>query len=152
MKKIMEFAIPFKAFASMLFAGFIILYMISGVIFAIVTGEKFDYTIPFIFILQGFGLSVLISLLWNLLFSEVIIKKWRYSIRHIIFELSLVVLLALCFLTFLAIPTNWAKLWLIVIATVSVFVILLFGLCELYYKKTGKRYTEILRAYKSEYL
>jgi len=150
MNKLMKFTIPFKTFASMVFAGIMILYMVSSFLYATVTGVEFDYTIPFIFILQGLGLSVMISLLWGLFFSNVLIKKWRFFTRHILFELSLIILLAICFFTFLAIPTDWAKLWLIVIGIVSVFVIVLFGICEMYYKKTGKRYTEILKAYQSE--
>ena len=150
MNKIIRFSIPFKAFASMLFAGIIVLYMVTGTIFAAVTGEDFSYSIPFIFILQGLGLSVLVSLLWALFFDNAIIKKLRFFTRHLLFELSLLVLLAICFFTFLAIPTAWAKLWLIAIVAVSVFVLVLFGLCEMYFKKTGKRYTEILKAYQAE--
>jgi hypothetical protein len=150
MKKVMMFTIPFKAFAAMIFAGIIILYMVSGVIYTVVSGEEFNYSIPFIFVLQGVGLSVMISLLWGLFFSNVIIKKWRFFIRHILFELSLLVLLTVCFFSFLAIPTDWAKLWLITLVILSLFLVILFGICELYYKKTGKHYTEILKAYKNE--
>ena len=131
----------------MVFSGLIILYMASVFIYINVTGEEIDYNIPFALVLQGIGLSVLISLLWNLFFSNVIIKKWRYFIRHILFELSMLVLVSISILTFLAIPMDTTKLWLIAVGAVSLFIIILFGLCEMYYKKTGKRYTEILKAY-----
>jgi hypothetical protein len=146
----MKVTIPFKAFGSMIFAGIIILYIVSATMYAMVTGKEFNYSIPFIFVLQGLGLSVLISLLWGLFFSDAVIKKSRFFIRHILFELSLMILLAVCFFTFLAIPTEWAKLWLITIGVVSVFVIVLSSICEMCYKKTGKRYTAILKAFQSE--
>jgi len=148
MNKLIKFTIPFKAFAAMIFSGLIILYMVSVFIYTVVTGGELDYSIPFILVLQGIGLSVLISLLWSLFFSNVIIKKWRFFIRHILFELSMLVLVAVSILTFLAIPANLTKLWLIAVGAVSLFIIILFGICEMYYKKTGKRYTEILKAYK----
>jgi len=147
MNKLIRFSVPFKAFGAMIFSGLIILYMVSVFIYNIVTGNELEYSIPFILVLQGIGLSVLISLLWSLFFSNVIIKKWRFFIRHILFELSMLVLIAVSVLTFLAIPMDITKLWLIAIGAVFVFVIILFGLCEMYYKKTGKRYTEILKAY-----
>ena len=147
MNKLVKFSIPFKAFGAIIFSGLIILYMVTVFIYKNVTGVELDYNIPFILVIQGIGLSVLISLLWSLFFSNVIIKKWRFFIRHILFELSMLVLVAISILTFLAIPTNLTKLWLIAVVAVSVFVIILFGICEMYYKKTGKRYTEILKAY-----
>jgi hypothetical protein len=152
MKKIMAFELPIKAMAAMIFAGFICLYMISGILYAVVTGMEFNYTIPFVFVLQGLGLSVLISILWELFFGNIIIKKWRFFLRHLMFEISLVGLLAVCFLTFLAIPTDWAKLWLIVVGIVAVGVITISSIGEMYYKKTGKRYTEILKTYKTNIL
>jgi hypothetical protein len=68
------------------------------------------------------------------------------------FEISLLGLLAVCFLTFLAVPTDWAKLWLIVAGIVAVGVITISSIGEMYYKKTGKRYTEILKNYKTSIL
>jgi hypothetical protein len=61
--------------AAMIFAGFICLYMISGILYTIVTGMEFNYMIPFVFVLQGLGLSVFISILWELFYGNVIIKK-----------------------------------------------------------------------------
>jgi phosphatidylserine synthase len=148
MKKIMAFVLPIKAMAAMIFAGLMCLYMLSGILYAGVTGVEFNYMIPFIFVLQGLGLSVLIAILWELFFSNTVIKKWRFFLRHVMFEISLLALLAVCFLTFSAIPTDWAKLWLIAAGSVAVGIIAISGIGEMYYKKTGKRYTEILRNYK----
>lgn len=152
MNLIMKFSLPLKAFAAMLFAGIIVLYMFSSIIYTIITGEEINYSIPFVFIIQGLVLSVFISLLWGLFFSNIIHKKWRFFTRFILFELSLLVLLAVCFFIFLSIPANLTKLWLIAIGAVSLFVTVLFGIYEMYYKKTGSRYTEILHTYKSNNL
>jgi phosphatidylserine synthase len=145
----MGFVMPLKAFAAGIFSGLMILYMITGFVFAGFTGEAFNYSIPFIFVFQGLILSILISILWGLFFSNVIIKKWRFFLRHIMFELSLLSLLAICFFTFLAIPTEWSKLWLIVAGILAFGVIILSSLSEMYFKKTGKHYTEMLKAYKA---
>ena len=150
MKKLVYFVIPFKAFGSMIFAGLMILYMVSGVLFSIVTGEAFAYEIPFVFVFQGLLLASLISLIWGVLFNDTIIRKWRYFSRLIVFCISLMVLLAICFMTFMAIPTDWANLWMITTGCVGIFVIVLSIITEVYYKVTGKRYTEILNHYKAD--
>jgi len=149
MKKIMAFVLPIKSMAAMVFAGFICLYVVSSIIYSTIKNMEFNHTIPFIFILQGLGLSILISFLWELFFSNIVIKNWRFFLRHLLFELSLMVLLAICFLTFLAIPTDLGKLWLIVIGIVAAGIIIVSGIGEMYYKKMGKRYTEVLKTYKS---
>jgi uncharacterized protein YpmB len=47
-------------------------------------------------------------------------------------------------------PMDWAKLWLI-IAGLSVILIAIIAIaCELYFRKTGKRYTEYLEEYKKK--
>ena len=149
MKKVMAFVLPLKAMAAMIFAGFICLYMISGVIYNFFTENEFYFSIPYTFILQGLGLSVLISILWELFFGNVLIKTCRFFLRHLMFELSLLTLFAICFLKIISIPTEWAKLWLIAAAIITAGIIIISGICEIYFKKAGKRYTEILRSYKS---
>ena len=149
MKKLMSFVIPLKSFASLVFAGFICLYAVSGVFARVVLRQAFDYAIPFIFVFQGLLLSALISVLWGVFLSDKIIKKWRYFPRLVMFSFSLVALLAACLLTFAAIPTDWAKLWLLVAGCVAAAVVMLFISAELYLRATGKKYTEVLMAYQS---
>jgi len=74
---------------------------------------------------------------------------WRYILRLALFAVSLLALLALCVLVFFAAPTNWAKLWWAVIGCVAAGIILLSVIAEIYYRRTGKRYTEILKNYKA---
>ena len=149
MKKLIDFSMPLKMFASAIFAGFMILYMMSGVVYAYITGDDFTYAVPFIFVLQGLLLSTLISLVWGLLFSDILIKKWRCFPRLIIFAVSMMVLLGACVLTFMAIPTEWANLWLITNGCIGLGLIIFAAVNEVRFKATGRRYTEILKSYKN---
>jgi hypothetical protein len=51
-KKLVDFVMPLKMFASAIFAGIIILYMVSGVAYALITGEAFEFSVPFVFVFQ----------------------------------------------------------------------------------------------------
>ena len=150
MRKLVEITQPIKAFAAMMFAGLICLYMVSGVLYAFFTDAEINYSIPFIFVIQGMGLTVVIAILREVIFSDLIIKKWRFFQRVVVFSVSLVALLAVCVLTFLAIPTEWAFLWLISASVLALGVTVIFGLSEVYYRKTGQWYTEMLRIYKEK--
>ena len=148
MRKFVDFVQPIKAFAAMMFGGLMCLYMVSGFLYAFFTGADFDYSIPFVFLLQGMGLTIAIALLRELIFGDVVIKKWRFFRRIIVFCILLMMLLVVCFLTFFAIPIDWAYLWLIAVGVLVLGVTIMFGLSEIYYRKTGEWYTEMLRIYK----
>lgn len=131
----------------MIFAGFIILYMITGTMYAFITGEAFEYVIPFMFAIQAAALSIAISVLYILIFSDLIIKKMRYFKRLIIFLLALLPVFAIC-LVFIPMPSDRMNLWLIIGGAIVIFLIIISILFEAYFKLTGKRYTEILQDYK----
>ena len=150
MKRIIELTTPIKTFAAMLFAGFICLYIFSGIVYAAFIYDAFAYTISFVHLLKGIGLTMLISLSWGLCLSDVIIKKWSFFKRQILFKLLLAILLAFSFFTFSVIETEWEILWLVVAVTIVLFVITLSYLSEWYFRKTSKRYTELLKIYQSE--
>lgn len=150
MKKILRCVVPVKSFAALIFTGLICLYMVTGSLGSTILNIPFDYTIPFVFALQGLVLAILISILRVVLLGDGVIKKMRYFPRLMIFSISLMALLAACLLVFLAIPTAWAKLWLIVAGCITAGVVVLSILGEMYFKATGKRYTEILNEYKSK--
>ena len=147
MKKIMDFVIPVKLIAGGVLAGLIGFYMVVGTLYAQFTGVEFEYSIPFAFILQGALLAIAISVLWEVCFGEKIIKKWRFFKRAIVFNLLLMCLIIICFFTSFALPTEWACLWLIGASIIALGVSVMSGLNEIYYRKTGKRYNEILRIY-----
>jgi len=152
MKKLVDFSMAVKSFAAMIFAGFMCLYMVAGFLYVIITENPFEYSIPFAFAIQGAILSMLISCLWGVFFSGVIIKKWRYFARMIMFSFSIMILLAVCFLTVSAIPAEWTNLWLIAVGGVGAFVVILAVISEIYFKATGERYTKILQSYKENIL
>ena len=151
MKKLMNFFMPLKMFATAVFAGFMILYMVSGIVYSYVAGEDFTYVVPFVFVLQGLLLSAMVSLVWGLLFSDVLIKKWRVGARLIAFAASFMALMTICVITFVAIPTDWAQLWLITNGCIGFGLIVFSIVNEMRLKATGRRYTELLNKYKAEH-
>ena len=150
MRRIIELSVPIKAFAAMIFAGIIILYMVSGFMYSLFAGGEFEYSIPFVFALQGLGLSTVISVIWGIFFSDVVVKKWRFFKRFMAFTLSLLPFLALCFFTFLAIPTDWTIPWIISTSVVAVFIVVIAALYELWFKRAGRHYTEALKIFKEK--
>jgi hypothetical protein len=150
MKKIFDVLIQIKALAAMVFTGLILAYMTAGWLYSTAKDVPFEYSIPFIFVLQGVVLAIAISVLWFVLLSDSVIKKMRFYLRLIIFVVALVIVLSACFMTFFAIHTNWAKLWLIIS---GLFIIVVTGISilgEIYFKATGKRYTGNLEEYKKK--
>jgi len=148
MKKMLSIVISLKSFAAMNFAGLMFAYMIAGWLYSTVKHVTFEYSIPFIFVFQGAVLAIIISALWFVLLGDSVIKKMRYYLRLILFVITLFIALSACLLVFFAIPTDWAKLWLII---AGLFVIAVAGISilgELYFMATGKRYTESLEDYK----
>jgi hypothetical protein len=136
----------------MIFAGLIVAYVVVGWLYSTVTNSQFTYAIPFIFVVQGLILAFAISVLWYLIFTEAVFKKLRYSIRLISFVLVLVLVLTGFLATFFVYHTDWAKLWLIV---AGLFVLVTAGISvlgEIYFKITGKRYTQLLNNYKENIL
>jgi len=150
MKKVIELTTPIKTFAAMLFAGFICLYIIGGILYAGFVDDSFTYSISFTHLLKGIGFTLIISLLWGLCFSDVVIKKWAFFKKQILFKLLLAVLLACCFFMFSIVETNWSALWLVVAGTMTVFVIVLSYLSEWYFRKTSKQYTELLKVHQTK--
>jgi len=148
MKKITDLVMPIKFFAAMIFFGLIALYVAGGILHAAITGDTIEYAVPFIFVFQSMGLSIAIAMLWALFFGEATGKKWRFFVRYTIFSLLMLILLVICFFTFLAIPIEWAYALSSVALTVFVGTTVFLSLNELYYKRTGERYLEILNAYK----
>ena len=149
MRKLTEFVIPIKVFAAMIFCGMIGLYVASGVLYAAITGSTLEHAaIPFVFVFQSAGITIVISLLWALFFNESLFKKQRFFMRYTLFSLSMFAILTVCFFTFLAVPAEWARFWLLATLIVFAGTTVFMSLNELFYRKTGERYVEILNTYK----
>jgi len=150
MKKMLLWSVPIKSFAAMFFTGIIILYMITGSAYSLFTDESLEYSISFMFAIQSMVLSVIISVLWNIFFSEAIIKKMRYFKRLIIFSFTLIPVFAVCLWVFYSVFADWTFLWLIIAGMLVVGLIIISLLFESYFKLIGRRYTEMLEVYKTK--
>jgi len=151
MKTFIREILAAKTLAAMIFAGFMCAYVVAGYLYSLVFPRAaFNFTIPFIFVLEGVVLSVVVTALWRLLISDNAPVKWHFSVRLIIFALLLLIALALCVLVFFPFPTYWAKLWWIVIGCVTAGIGALAIIGEIYSRVTGKRYTEVLKKYQAE--
>jgi len=87
--------------------------------------------------------------LWLVLLGDQRPHRLRYLPRLAIFCVLAAVAGGLCLLDFFLTHTDWAKLWLIVAGLVAAGLVVLSVLGELYYKTTGKKYTELLERYKA---
>jgi len=149
MKKLLLWSVPFKSLSAMIFAGFIILYILTGSAYSFFISEAFEYSIPFAFAIQSAALSIVMSIMCALIFSDIFIKKMRYFQRVVIFVIALLPVLALSLLLFFSVPEELTILWLIIAGMILVGIIIVSFIFETYFKMVGKQYTEILRNYKS---
>jgi len=144
MKKILFWSVPIKSLAAMIFAGFIIIYMIARSLYALIAGGNHEYVIPFAFAIHSAVLSVVIAVLCALIFSEGIIKKMRYYKRVAIF---------IAVLTPLLVVHTWlffSLMWVIVAGAVGIGVIVGMVIVDRYFKLLGRQYTDVLESYKAK--
>ena len=85
MKKLMRLIMPVKTLAAMIFAGLMCAYVVAGALYGIIIYPGFEYTVPFIFVIQGIVMSIVIAALWKYLLDGYWINKMRYFTRLVIF-------------------------------------------------------------------
>jgi len=136
--------------AALVFTGLILAYIILGFLFSTIEHVQFTNNMPFIFILRDLLLAILIAAFWQIFLTDFIIKKMRYYLRIIFFVGILSILLFGFFMIFYVAPVDWAKLWLIIAGLFVILIAIISIVCELYFRKTGKRYTEKLEEYKKK--
>ena len=135
MKKIREI----KVLSALFFSGLILAYMVVGCLYDIILQCSFNYVVPFIFILQGLGFAIIVSILWYDLTSKSAVKKLNQWVRLFILAGSIWIIGVVCLLTFMAFPTIWAKLWLLVMAGYGGALLVIFMLDEAQLQEKGKR-------------
>lgn len=150
MRKKLLFAFKIKVMAAFVFSGLILAYIISGVLYSAFKHVPFADNIPFIFILRDLLLAILIAAFWQIFLTDSFIKKMRYYLRIILFVGTLSVLLFGFFMIYYVSPMDWAKLWLIIAGLFVLLLAIISIVFELYFRKTGKRYTEKLEEYKKK--
>ena len=148
-KKLADLFMPIKIFAAMILCGLIMLYVVSGISYSIITGEVIEYTIPFAFVFQSMGISIVVSLLWGLFFHESMSKKWRFFPRYFLFSLIMLTILSISFFTILTVPLEWTIFWQGAVIIVFIGTTTFLSINEIYYRKTGERYLQALNTYKA---
>lgn len=136
--------------AAYVFSGLILAYIILGLLYSSITHVQFEDKMPIIFILRDLLLAILIAAFWQIFLAENIIKNMRYYLRIILFVGTLSILLLGFFAIFYVAPVDWSKLWLMIAGIFVVLIAVISIACELCFRRTGKRYTEILDEYKKK--
>ena len=150
MKKLMTIVMPVKLVAGGIFFGLIALYMIAATINARVTGAEFDYSVPFYIIIQGAALAMIVAFLVEIFFGETLINNWRFFKRAKMFSLALIALMIFCILLPFVLRVGNMYYFLAMGVITSVMGIIVVAITQVYYRKTGQRYTELLQAYKAK--
>jgi len=150
MKNLITFVMPVKMIAGGVLFGFIGFYMVFGILYSRFTGAEFEHSVPFTFIWQGAALAIAIAISWEVFFGDAVIKKWRFFKRALMFNLSLIILTTICFIVSFALPTDWDYLWFVGIVAITLGMAIISGLFEIYYRKAGEKYNEMLQIYKKK--
>lgn len=147
MKKLLDLSTPVKAFASMLFAGFICLYLIIGILYRHFFDSGFLLSMSFGQLLTGILFTAMAAVSWGFCYSRVFLKKWVFLKRYLLFIVLILSSAASQFFVFAGGYFNWPAPWFFVVGLVSLFVILLSYFSERHFRKISIDYTKSLRLY-----
>ena len=148
MKHLINFVMPLKIFAALMFTGLIGIYIVTAILHSIFTEDAMTSSISFVYLFQSVILSMLLSLFWSACFGQKIISHWRFFPRYVLFATSMILLLTISLFTFLTLPSHWTKsLFLLTLILFTSGVTVFLGLNEYLHKKTGERYLSILNEY-----
>ena len=139
MKRIIEISVVIKSIAALVFAGQVIVFVIIGSFFGL-------SSMTFSFVWQAMAIAVITAVLHYVTFTDAVIKKMRYSLRYVMFSLSLFATLAAFAIIFQWFPMN-ATAWLLFALIFIVVTGIMTAAFEIYSKITGRRYNESLSAY-----
>lgn len=145
MKKFVEQLVAVKSAAAFVFSGQI-------VVLAFVCMFAGYDSVPNSFIWQALVISVVTALLQFVCFSEVVIKKMRYTVRVLLFALPLLLILSGLAYAFHWFPANNPLSWLLFIVVFAVVLALFTASFEIYYRVTGKKYTDQLENYQANHM
>lgn len=143
MRNFFERTFQIKLNAGICFLATVIFYSVISLIY----GE----THLSIYTLIAFAIiSMLCSTIHHLIFSDIFIKKMRYSLRMVIFVIPLLAIIITS-----AYLNRWLSLevvgsWLIFVGVFSIAFIGLAVGYEVYFRITGNRYSELLLEFKSK--
>lgn len=142
MKKFLRFVMEWKTGACFLFTGTVILYLV----FCLILGET-TVTVPLLWTLVL--VSAAGTLIQTLCFTQLILKRMRYTWRLTLFCLLFFPVLAVVAWAFQWFPMEEGH-WLVFIGIfLLIFVVMTAGF-EIYFRATGRRYDGLLGQYRKE--
>lgn len=143
MKKYLRYMIPVKTYICYIFT-------ISMFIFLIIGGCAGTKTMAMGFILQLLILSMIAGFLQSLVFSDLLFKKMRYGTRIIIFLIPYLGIFSAFSIIFKWFPVANILSWIIFLAIFIFCAAVITGGFELYFRITGQKYDDLLKAYKKK--
>lgn len=145
MKKLIEITAAVKSFGAMIFAGLIIVYTVFG-------GWFFDLKeISMSLVWQALFIALIASALHFVVFTDTVLKKSGYAHRAILFSVPLLIVLSAFAYFGKWFPADNITNWLIFVAVYLFFFGIILIVFKLYFKFTGKKYTELLNAYQQNH-
>lgn len=141
MKKFIEVTASVKSLGAIFFAGLIIVYTVFGGFFGL-------REISFPLVWQALFIALIASMLHFLAFTDAVLKKAGYLHRCILFSIPLFIALSGFAYFGKWFPANNVINWFIFAALYLFFFGAVLIAFSLYFRITGRRYTEMLNIYK----
>lgn len=142
MKKFLRFVMEWKTGACFLFTGMVILYLI----FCLILGET-TVTVPLLWTLVL--VSAAGTLIQTLCFTQLILKRIRYTWRLTLFCLLFFPVLAVVAWAFQWFPMDGGS-WLVSAGIFLLIFLVMTAGFEIYFRATGRRYDGLLGQYRKE--
>ena len=143
MKRFLVEAVRFKTSTCMAFTASVIIYSLIALLYG-------DSTVTIATLGQLLFASALCTLLQGIFFSDLFIKKMRYSLRLLCSLPAYFAAILGCALLFHWFPLgNW-RAWLLFAA---IFIVLFTDIVagfEIYFRFTGRKYDDLLQRYREE--
>ncbi len=143
MKKFTETLIAIKSAAAFIFVGQVMVYVVVMMI------SGYANTVPFSFIWQALAISLITALLQYVFFDDRVIKRMRYSLRIVLFAIPLLAFLSAFAFIGRWFPVEKAGAWLLFAVIFLVVLAVTTVVFEIYYRITGKKYTDRLQSFRS---
>ena len=141
MKSFLDKVLEWKASASLMFTGSMLVYLVAAFIW--------DVEITKMIVLSILILTLVGSFIQYLAFTDAIIKNVKYSWRIVIFTIPFFTLILACAYFFKWVPMEYGFSPWLIFGGVFIFILLAMTLgFEVYYKLTGKKYDGLLGQYR----
>lgn len=143
MKDFLTYLIEWKTYACFSFTGFTVVFALIALFFGM---DSVSIAVLFQILL----VAAVCSFLQMLVFTELLFKKMRYSLRLSIFFLLLFAVLTIFALSFAWFPSGNIGAWF---SFLAIFCLISLGVTigfEIYFRITGRRYNHMLASSRKE--